>query len=56
LAKVLRASIKEIPAPSPIREQTINKNNCAPGIIGELKISTRIMWINFLGECVTKIG
>jgi hypothetical protein len=33
----------DMPAASPIREHTINKNNCAPGIIGELKISTRII-------------
>jgi hypothetical protein len=56
LVKVLRASTAEIPAPKPIRMQIINKKSWAPGIIGELKISNRIMWIKFLGECVTKIG
>lgn len=37
-AFVLLKSIKDRPAPSPTRRQTINKNNCAPEAIGELKI------------------
>lgn len=43
-AFVLLKSMKERPAPSPIRIQTINRNNCAPEAIGELKI-----WNNIFG-------
>jgi hypothetical protein len=37
-ALVLLKSMRERPALSPARIQTINKNNCAPEAIGELNI------------------
>lgn len=39
---VFLKSMAVIPAPKPIRTQTINKKSCAPEAIGELKISNSI--------------
>lgn len=44
---VLLKSIKERPAPSPRRIQTINKNNCAPEAIGELNICNNIYRLDY---------
>jgi hypothetical protein len=46
--------MKERPAPSPIRIQTINRNNCAPEAIGELKIWNNIYRFDYFMAIYSK--